>query len=124
MSLVKENISLKKYNTFGIDVKGTYYQTFNTSLDLEVIFSNKLFIENYIIIGSGSNLLFVNDFNGLILQSTNESIEIVGENEFEVNVKVGSGLVWDKFVEWSVNQGYWGVENLSHIPGTIGASTP
>lgn len=119
---MKENISLKKYNTFGIDVLGLYYQTFNSSADLELVFSNRLFLKKYIIIGSGSNLLFVNDYDGLILQSTDESIEIVAENELVVSVKVGSGLIWDKFVEWSVNKGFWGVENLSHIPGTIGAS--
>lgn len=119
---MKENISLKKYNTFGIDVNCQYYQTFNTSNELEKIFSNRTFLDKYITIGSGSNLLFINDYDGLILQSTNESIEIASENEFEIIVKVGSGLIWDKFVEWSVNKGFWGIENLSHIPGTVGAS--
>lgn len=72
--------------------------------------------------GGGSNLLFLNDFSGTILHSAITGIEIVAEEDDTVTVRVGSGVVWDDFVAFCVDKGWWGIENLSAIPGEVGAS--
>ena len=76
----------------------------------------------YLLVGGGSNLLFTGDFKGTILQSRIETIDIVKESQDSVLVRVGAGVVWDDFVAYAVLQGWWGVENLSAIPGHVGAS--
>lgn len=75
-----------------------------------------------LMIGGGSNLLFMGDFKGTVLHSTISSIEIIGSTDDHVHVKVGAGVVWDDFVAWCTVNGFWGVENLSAIPGEVGAS--
>ena len=75
-----------------------------------------------LMIGGGSNLLFMGDFRGTVLHSTISSIEVIGGDSDHVHVRVGAGVVWDDFVAWCSINGYWGVENLSAIPGEVGAS--
>ena len=75
-----------------------------------------------LMIGGGSNLLFMGDFRGTVLHSTITSIEVIGGDSDHVHVRVGAGVVWDDFVAWCSINGYWGVENLSAIPGEVGAS--
>ena len=75
-----------------------------------------------LMIGGGSNLLFMGDFKGTVLHSTVSSIEIIGSTDDHVHVKVGAGVIWDDFVAWCTVNGFWGVENLSAIPGEVGAS--
>ena len=75
-----------------------------------------------LMIGGGSNLLFMGDFRGTVLHSTISTIEIIGSTDDHVYVKVGAGVVWDDFVAWCTVNGLWGVENLSAIPGEVGAS--
>ena len=73
-------------------------------------------------IGGGSNLLFTKDYDGLILHSRIEGIEVTEEDEHSVSVRVGAGVVWDDFVAYCVEHGWYGTENLSLIPGEVGAS--
>ena len=75
-----------------------------------------------LMIGGGSNLLFMGDFNGTVIHSTISTIEVLGHTGDNVHVKVGAGVVWDDFVAWCAVNGLWGVENLSAIPGEVGAS--
>ena len=75
-----------------------------------------------LMIGGGSNLLFLGDFKGTVLHSTISTIEVIGSTDDHVHVKVGAGVIWDDFVAWCSINGLWGVENLSAIPGEVGAS--
>lgn len=89
---------------------------------LEFVKSYELKPEEVLILGGGSNFLFTEDFDGVVFYPVMRGIEIVDENEREVFVRVGSGVVWDDFVAWAVEHGYGGIENLSLVPGHIGAT--
>lgn len=121
---LQENISLKPYNTFGIDANTRYFLEYASLSELqEHVQSGFLKDKEFYNIGSGSNLLFVNDYKGLILHSCIKGFELVSESESEVLLRVGAGVVWDDFVAYCVEQGWGGVENMSLIPGEVG-STP
>ena len=120
---VRENYSLKNYNTFGIDVKCRYFVESDTESEfLEFVSSYELKPEEIMVLGEGSNFLFTDDFDGTVFYPTMKGMEIVEENDEHVWVRVGAGEVWDDFVAWAVEQGYGGVENLSLIPGHVGAA--
>ena len=120
---IRQNISLKPYNTFGIDVKAKYFAEYNSVTELKELISSEVFRSNrHFHIGGGSNLLLLNDYDGLILHSQIKEIEKTGEDEEFVFLRVGSGMVWDDFVAYCVSNNYYGVENLSLIPGEVGAS--
>lgn len=113
--------SLKSHNTFGIDVKAAQFYEFESEEDLCEIIGNGL-TQPFLVIGGGSNLLFMNDYNGTVLHSQISGVEIVSDNETEVLLRVGSGINWDSFVAYTVENGWQGLENLSAIPGEVGAS--
>lgn len=120
---VRENYSLKNYNTFGIDVKCRYFVESDSEADfLDFVSSYELKPEELMILGEGSNFLFTEDFDGTVFYPTIKGIEVVSEDAEHVFVRVGAGEVWDDFVAWAVTHGYGGVENLSLIPGHVGAS--
>ena len=123
MFRLSENISLKDYNTFGIEANARYFLTFDSSDDLIDFFtSNRDFLkEERLILGGGSNLLFVSDFNGLIIYPDVRGIRIISESDQMVEVEVGAGEIWDDFVALCVEKGWGGTENLSLIPGNVGA---
>ena len=114
---------LKNHNTFGINAIADDFFEYSTISDLELIL-NQVNLKNQKIlnIGSGSNLLFISDFKGTVLHSKIEGINIEEETENEVIVAAGAGIIWDDFVKWSINRGFGGLENLSYIPGTVGAA--
>ncbi len=118
-----ENISLKDKHTFHIDVKSRYWIDFEKTEELSNIFNNPCFsnLPSYII-GGGSNMLFDNDFPGLLIHSCIKGIEVVSEDSESVLVRVGSGINWDNFVNEAVSRGWSGAENLSGIPGDVGAT--
>ena len=120
---MQQNISLKPYNTFGIDVKARYFTAFESSDDLDFIFNNPQF-QNLpkMVLGGGSNMLLVRDFDGIILKNDCRGIEIVNKNKNIVFVKANGGENWHDFVLWCLANDFGGVENLSLIPGTVGAS--
>lgn len=120
---ITKNTSLLCYNSFGIDVKADYIIEYESVNDLQIVLKSEIVSNNLILaIGSGSNLLFTQDFKGVILHSSMKGINIVDEDEKSVIVEVGSGEIWDEFVEYSVSNNWGGIENLSLIPGEIGAS--
>lgn len=123
MAILHENHSLKAYNTFGIEAKADYFFQFDTVAEIQSFLDdNTLDNVNYLILGGGSNILFTADYEGLILHPNIKGMEIVDENEDSVLVKAGANENWDKFVEWAVTNGYGGIENLSNIPGVVGAT--
>jgi UDP-N-acetylmuramate dehydrogenase len=118
-----QHISLIPYNTFGIDVKADYFIEYDSVDDLYSILQSEIVKSTRILcIGGGSNLLFLNDFKGVLLHSTIQSIEKVQEDNEHIYLEVGSGVVWDDLVAYTVANGWGGVENLSLIPGEVGAS--
>lgn len=123
MAILHTNYSLKPYNTFGIEAKADYFFEFDNCDEIKSFLDdNSLENSNYLILGGGSNLLFTDDYNGLILHPNIKGIEIVSENEDSVLVKAGANEDWDGFVAWAVAQNYGGIENLSLIPGVVGAA--
>ncbi|MFV0592868.1 MAG: UDP-N-acetylmuramate dehydrogenase [Draconibacterium sp.] len=119
-----ENYSLKDHNTFGIDVKAKYFFEFTEVQDLAVFFhDNKSWRdEKLIVLGEGSNILFLSDFDGLVIHPMVPGIKTVNEDRNNYWLEVGAGEIWDEFVEFCVSYNLGGVENLSLIPGTVGAA--
>jgi UDP-N-acetylmuramate dehydrogenase len=122
---IHENLSLKQYNTFGIDVKAKYFADFSSASQLQEIlmYMHQLAPRiNKLILGGGSNLLFTADVNALLLKNGVPGINVAKQNDEFVFVKVGAGVNWHSLVQYCVQQGWGGVENLSLIPGNAGAS--
>ena len=120
---ITENISLKPFNTFGINVKAAFFAEYDSVDKLKELLQSDLVKRNRLLhIGGGSNLLFLNDFDGIILHSSMKTIEISEEDAESVLLRVGSGVEWDDFVAYCVENNYYGVENLSLILGEVGAS--
>lgn len=124
MTELKTNASLKKYNTFGIEAIAKYFCFYENIDDLVYLQKNGFINKKIpiIVLGGGSNLLFVKPFEGLIIYPINKAITIEQETENEVFIKVEAGKNWDEFVSYAVQKGYGGVENLSGIPGNVGAT--
>lgn len=119
-----ENHSLKLHNSFAVDAKAKYFFEFTELEDLEVFLNaNETWKEEKtIVIGEGSNILFLTDFNGLVIHPNIPGIGIVKEDRQNVWMEVGSGEIWDEFVQYAVDNQLGGVENLSLIPGSVGAA--
>ena len=114
-----KNHSLKAYNTFGIDCKSDFFVRISSVLELKELLSNPKFLKvSKVFLGGGSNVLFLNDYKGLVVQIDFKGISDLGNGL----VKVQAGENWHEFVLWSLNQGYNGLENLSLIPGNTGAA--
>jgi UDP-N-acetylmuramate dehydrogenase len=117
------NVSLKAYNTFGIDVRASKFVRFESIQELQDILQDPLLKnEKKLVLGGGSNLLFTQDFDGVVLQNGIKGISIVQEDADSVMVKAGSGESWHGFVLFTLEKNLSGVENLSLIPGTVGAA--
>ncbi len=117
---IRDNCSLADRNTFGMDIRADSLIDWATTDELKNALQG--IKKPVLMIGGGSNLLFMGDFRGTVLHSTISTIEIIGSTDDRVHVKVGAGVVWDDFVAWCTVNGFWGVENLSAIPGEVGAS--
>ncbi len=112
---------LTAMNTFGMRVKARCFVEYDSVADLVEIEFEEL-ARPVLHIGGGSNLLFTDDFKGTVLHSKIDFIEIINEEAGEVLVSAGSGVVFDNLCDWAAKEGLWGLENLSHIPGEVGAS--
>ncbi len=120
--MITENISLKHYNTFCIDALARAFATFTSVEELEEILNADNNFTNRLILGGGSNILLTKDFDGLVLKNEVKGIEVVDEDADHFYVKAGAGEVWHHFVLHCLANEYAGVENLSLIPGNVGAS--
>ena len=118
---IHENYSLLVHNTFGIDVVARRFVDFSTEEDL-IDFLSAGFDGRSLVIGEGSNLLFVNDFEGTVFHSSIKDVTVLACEGNELLLRVGSGVCWDELVAYTVAQGWHGLENLSLIPGEAGAS--
>src|SRR6185437_288615 len=121
MNTIQENVPLKALNTFGISVTARYYAEFGTVEELPELLEWAAGRE-LIILGGGSNVLFTKDIDGLVARNALKGIELVDEDEDYVFVRSGAGEVWQEFVEHCIGRDWAGVENLSLIPGSVGAA--
>lgn len=118
--IFQEKQSLKAYNTFGLDCKANLFATFRSEEELKKLIPKVK--EPLLVLGGGSNILLTQDFEGTVLKNEIQGIKIVKENEDHTIVKVGGGEVWHDFVMWSIENKLGGIENLSLIPGSVGAA--
>jgi len=121
MTKVLEDFDLTSYNTFHVPVRAEYFSSFGCIDDLMEL-SSHFGNHQKLIIGGGSNLLFTKDVGGLVLQNKIRGIEIISEDENFVFVNAGAGVVWHELVLFAVNHQWGGIENLSLIPGFVGAA--
>lgn len=120
--IIHENYSLKKHNTFGINAFARYFAELSTVDEFIEILSDKQFINKQkLVLGGGSNLLFTKNFDGIVLKNNLKGIKIVKETDDYYFVKASAGEVWHQFVMYCVTNNYAGLENLSLIPGNVGA---
>ena len=120
---ILRNVSLKPYNTFGIDARATSFCEISSEQEIYDILKNYEYrYSPKLILGGGSNLLFTRDFDGLVLKIANKGIEIIEETEEYAVVKAAAGESWEDFVNFCVGKNFGGLENLSLIPGCVGAS--
>jgi UDP-N-acetylmuramate dehydrogenase len=117
---IQENISLKPFNTFGIDAKAAFFAGFSSAEGLDELI-NRYPASQALILGGGSNILFTGNYKGLVLKNEIRGIERVHEDEEFVYLKAGAGENWHRFVLYCIGAQLGGVENLSLIPGNIGA---
>ena len=119
----QEQVSLKPYNTFGIDVKARYFtQAHNDDEVREVLAQARQRELRVQVIGGGSNLLLTRDIDALVLHMASRGRRVLTDEGERVVVEAQAGEPWHPFVQWSLAQGYCGLENLSLIPGTVGAA--
>ncbi len=117
-----ENYSLLQHNTFGMNVRAKRFFEYKSVEELQQLIKSVPIDEPLLHIGGGSNLLFTSDYEGTILHSAIKGIEVVDETDDNILVRVGAGVVWDDFVAYCCEHNWGGVENLSLIPGEVGAS--
>jgi UDP-N-acetylmuramate dehydrogenase len=123
MIAVQKNVSLKSYNTFGIDAKAKYFREVKSLDDFSGLIQTELFKkERSLILGGGSNVLFRKDFDGLVIHNAILGRDVVHENDNSIDLKVHSGELWHDTVIHCVSNNWGGLENLSLIPGTVGAA--
>jgi len=118
-----QNHSLKKLNTFGVDVKAKLFvEVFSEDELIKLLLDANLNREKKFILGGGSNILITNDFDGLIIKIGINDIDVLQENEKSALIETGAGVLWDDLVNFCVERNFGGIENLSLIPGTVGAA--
>ena len=120
--IVNKNASLKKLNTFNLDVSCDVLVESSNTNDLLEVLNNRELNNNLFILGGGSNILFTKHYQGTIINLKEESIKIIDKDADKVQVEVSAGMNWHRFVEWAVDKDFGGIENLSLIPGNVGAS--
>ncbi|MCH2230665.1 MAG: UDP-N-acetylmuramate dehydrogenase [Crocinitomicaceae bacterium] len=119
--MISSNTSLKPHNTFGIEVNAKRFATFSSTEELISILKERN-NDELLVLGGGSNVLFTKDFDGLVIKNEILGFEIIDQDNDSVQVKVGAGEVWHDFVMKCIDLRFAGLENLSLIPGSVGAS--
>lgn len=121
--LLLQNHSLKNLNTFGVDVKAKLFaEVFSEGELIKLLADEKLKNERKFILGGGSNILFTKDFEGMIIKVSILGINVLEEDNDSVLIEAGAGVIWDELVKFCVEKYFGGIENLTLIPGTVGAA--
>ena len=118
----QKNFSLKKYNTFGLSATAKCFATFSSAEVLKECLDEGKSVVRKMILGGGSNILFTRNFDGVVLKNGILGMTIIEEDDEYVYIKAGAGVKWHSFVMFCVDHNFSGVENLSLIPGNMGAS--
>ncbi len=120
---IQKNYNLSELNTFCIKSTAKFFTEIREEADMHELFTTPEFKNNEkLFLGGGSNILFTKDFDGIVVLNRLKGIEILNENEGGVVIRAQGGVVWHDLVLFAVDKGYWGIENLSLIPGTVGAA--
>ncbi len=120
---IQENHSLAGLNTFGVSETANYFTSITSVEELKEVLASDIFQQNpWMMLGGGSNVLFTKPYDGLIILNQIKGIELVKEDESNVFLKVGAGEVWHEVVLHTLANGWFGMENMSLIPGSVGAS--
>lgn len=119
---VFRNGSLKKFNTFNVDEKAKVLVEIDRVSDLFTFLTKENQKDKMLVLGGGSNILFTKSYEGIIISLKNKGIELIDEDENNILVEISSGESWNDFVVWAVENNFGGVENLSLIPGNVGAA--
>ncbi len=119
---ILNNVDLTPFNTFGLSVIAKYFYKLVNKNDLPALAETAIFQDNSVLsLGGGSNIIFTQDYSGLVIHLVNKGIHITEESDDFVTIEVQAGEIWHDFVQWSLAQGFSGLENLSLIPGSVGA---
>ena len=118
---ILDNISLKPYNTFGIDVKAKHFASIQTIEELKSLYSNNNYPKKFLI-GGGSNMLLTQDIDALVIHLNLQGIQILKKEDNFVYINVKAGQNWHDFVLWTLDNNYGGLENMSLIPGNVGTA--
>ncbi len=120
---IKNNLSLKPFNTFNVEAKAKYFAEVNDINELkELLCTKKYSSENLLILGGGSNILFTKDFDGIVIKLNSAEIKRVSETKDSIFIQVDAGVEWDSLVQYTIDYNISGIENLSLIPGNVGAT--
>lgn len=120
---IQQHVPLAKRHTFALNAEAQYYIQINSQEQLQALMQQPLWGQQpHLVLGEGSNTLFVDDFQGLIIANRIKGIELVKETDEHIWLKVGAGENWHQLVMYCIDQAYAGVENLSLIPGLMGAA--
>lgn len=123
MKTVKENFSLIRFNTFGVDLSCKYFADIGSEKDIQSLISDKKYSASpKFVLGGGSNILFTKNFDGIVLHNCFEGIGVVSVDDDYAFVKAGAGEIWHQFVLYCIEKNFGGIENLSLIPGYVGAA--
>lgn len=123
MITLSENVDLSHYNTFGIRASARYFVRVRSVDEARHLFKSDLFRNHeHLILGGGSNILLTGDFPGLVIKNEIDGIEVIKQDDAFIQLRVGSGENWHRFVMYCVDRELGGIENLSLIPGTVGAA--
>ena len=122
MYTLEDHKSLRSLNSFGVDAEALHWATYEHADDLSALFDCMDTNQQWMVLSGGNNVLFTRNFDGTILHPTNQGIQIVDNNSQWATVRVQAGVEWDDLVAWAVEQGLGGIENLSLIPGYVGAA--
>ena len=114
-------ISLRGRNSFGVDQRAARLVEFETAEDLRTFFAAGI-PGRWTVLAGGNNILFTEDYDGVLLTPVARQIALLSDDGDEVRLRVEAGVEWDDLVEWAVERGLWGIENLSLIPGKAGAA--
>src|SRR5689334_16860279 len=121
--LLQEQVNLLPYNTFHISAQARYFSAFANIQELETLLDErkKKNSPKMLVLGGGSNILLTGDFDGLVAKNEITGIDVIDEDDASIYIKVGAGINWHQFVLYCVQNNYAGIENLSLIPGNVGA---